>query len=139
MKSRIRKSWVWALFGLALTGVAGPVQACGPGGMQGHGGHHHQMRHGNGHQGHADSQAPTGSGPGALPDADQPGARLLTGYCTQCHGLPHPGLHAEGEWPAVAGRMYQRMQQFQGRVDAPSPEEFGEILAYLTEHARSAD
>lgn len=79
---------------------------------------------------------PAGVNPATLPDAQAVGARLLGGYCTQCHGLPHPALHAGSEWPAVAGRMYQRMLQSGGRVYAPGEAEFGAILAYLQEHAR---
>lgn len=123
-----------SVLGLALLMAVNQAQACGPRAMHRHGGHHHGM-----HQARADAGMPAGVSAGALPDGQQLGAKLMGDYCTQCHGLPHPSMHAESEWPAVAGRMYQRMQRFRGRVSAPSESEFVAIVAYLQEHARTGD
>jgi len=134
MQMRKFRKGALSLLGLALLMAVYQAEACGPRAMHRHGGHHHGMQHAR-----AAAGMPSGVSAGTLPDGQQPGARLLGDYCTQCHGLPHPSMHAESEWPAVAGRMYQRMQRFQGRVSAPSEAEFVAIVAYLQEHARTGD
>jgi cytochrome c5 len=110
------------ILGSALTTGA---EACGP-----------QMSH----HGHAAAAMPQGMDPSALPDAQLPGARLVGGYCTQCHGLPNPALHSAQEWPVVAERMYSRMQLMSssGRVQAPDAREFEAIVDYLQTHAGGA-
>jgi cytochrome c5 len=83
-----------------------------------------------------------------LPEPDSTGAGLLSRYCTQCHNLPSPGLHTPEEWPAVATRMFERMDGMSSRghrlgmmrrhrmsIQAPTSVERETILAYLTEHA----
>jgi cytochrome c5 len=42
---------------------------------------------------------PPGMDPALLPEPKSEGARLLTGYCNQCHNLPGPGMHIAAEWP----------------------------------------
>lgn len=131
MKTRNLRAGTSALLGAVLVLAVGLAYSCGPRAMHRSGGHHHGM-----HQVRAAAAMPVGTNPAALPDAGDAGARLLAGYCTQCHGLPHPEMHLQREWPEVAGRMYRHMQQFEGRVSAPSEAEWGAILAYLQEHAR---
>jgi cytochrome c5 len=113
-----------ALFILGGASTA-DVQACGP-----------QVQH----HGHAGAVLPQAMNQAALPDAQLPGARLLGSYCTQCHGLPNPALHSAEEWPAVAERMYGRMQLLSpaGRVRKPDAREFEAIVDYLQTHAGGA-
>ena len=53
---------------------------------------------------------PHGLIPESLPDPESRGATLLTLYCTQCHELPTPLMHAAGEWPAIIDRMQYHME-----------------------------
>lgn len=134
MKTRNVRAGASALLGMVLVLGVGLAQACGMRAMHRNGGHQHGM-----HQSRAAAAMPGGTNPAALPDAGVEGARLMAGYCTQCHGLPHPEMHLEHEWPMVAGRMYQHMREIPGRVSAPSEAEWVAILAYLQGHARDAD
>lgn len=72
-----------------------------------------------------------------LPDSASSGAHLLVVYCTQCHGLPSPGTHAAGDWPAVARRMWLRAEWLPREMQAkvPSMGERYVILTYLTANA----
>jgi hypothetical protein len=81
---------------------------------------------------------PHGISPDALPDPGSPGAKALTRYCIQCHGLPAPGMQTAKEWPAIVGRMNTRMQMMAGMVGmkAPRPSDLDTILRYLEEHAQ---
>ncbi len=93
---------------------------------------------------------PPAMDPALLPDADSEGARLLKSYCTQCHGLPGPGLHTAQEWPAVVARMESRMRHtghmgmmhgmhgmgMMRGVRAPSSQELDAITDYLAQHAQ---
>ncbi len=109
------------------TAVAADAQACGPKGKgrQHHAGHHAMMQ----------TAMPRGGSPAMLPQPQSHGAQLVGAYCTQCHGVPSPGLHAPQEWEGVASRMYRRMLSFAPRVHAPSEDEFAAIVAYLQEHS----
>lgn len=94
-------------------------------------------------------QLPPGIKPKDLPEPDSPGAGLLARYCTQCHKLPSPAMHAAEDWPRVEDRMLARERMManmrgmmggmmmQGMMDiqAPSKGEEGAILAYLQQHA----
>lgn len=82
---------------------------------------------------------PPGIDPGLLPEPQSKGAQALRHYCTQCHGLPGPGLHTANEWPAVVDRMNRRMQMMKGmmRIEAPTPAELEPLVAYLQRHARA--
>jgi mono/diheme cytochrome c family protein len=40
-----------------------------------------------------DGAFPPATDPALLPERESKGAQLLQSYCTQCHGLPAPGLH----------------------------------------------
>ena len=111
-----------AMFALGAA-LAADAQACGP---KGKGRQHHAMMQ---------TAMPRGGSPAMLPQPQSPGAQLVGAYCTQCHGVPSPGLHAPEEWEGVASRMYRRMLSFAPRVHAPSGDEFAAIVAYLEEHS----
>lgn len=115
--------------GLALAGalvilgaaLAAEVQACGSRGGQ--------------HQAMMQTTMPRGGSAAMLPQPKSQGAQLVGTYCTQCHGVPSPALHAPQEWEGVASRMYRRMLGFAPRVHAPSEDEFATIVGYLQEHS----
>jgi len=81
-----------------------------------------------------------------LPEADSPGARLLIGYCVQCHNLPNPAMHNAARWPGVVARMVPRMEgkgnlgkvmaDMMAGVRSPSDEETRVIVAYLRKYAQ---
>ncbi len=81
---------------------------------------------------------PPGLSPEDLPDPKSEGAQLLTYYCTQCHNLPSPSMHAAEEWPAIADRMFRRMLRtsrgMMMSVEMPNPEEQRIIVGYLESH-----
>jgi len=81
-----------------------------------------------------------------LPQPRSRGARLVIGYCVQCHNLPNPAMHHAAKWPGIVERMVLRMEgrgnlgtlmaEMMAGVKAPSAEETGEIVAYLRRHAQ---
>jgi hypothetical protein len=81
-----------------------------------------------------------------LPQRDSRGARLVVGYCVQCHNLPNPAMHHSEKWPPIVERMVLRMQgkgnlgnlmaEMMAGVKAPSDEETKEINAYLQRYAQ---
>jgi hypothetical protein len=81
-----------------------------------------------------------------LPQRDSRGARLVVGYCVQCHNLPNPAMHHAEKWPPIVDRMVLRMQgkgnlgtlmaEMMAGVKAPSDEETKEINAYLQRYAQ---
>lgn len=73
----------------------------------------------------------------SLPEPNAPGARVLVGYCTQCHALASPSMHGAADWPAVARRMWLRIDMMAGGlgVRIPSTAERAQLLAYLQSHA----
>jgi cytochrome c5 len=94
-------------------------------------------------------QLPQGTDPSLLPDPGSTGARLLVEYCSQCHGVPAPGLHTAAEWPQVLGRMEMRMRStgggmmgggMMGRgmmgIALPTGAEWDTLLAYLQRYAQ---
>lgn len=84
-----------------------------------------------------DAQFPPGLAATNLPETESREANLLTKYCTQCHGLPGPGMHTKDDWPQVIGRMTQYMQTMHAyHVQKPSVQEVDLILAYLQRHAQ---
>lgn len=94
-------------------------------------------------QGMMSGTLPSGIQPGDLPDPESPGAKLTTTYCTQCHNLPSPGMHAAEEWSRIVGRMITRERMMEGRsgmmgIMAPSPQEEEVLLEYLKTHAMKA-
>ncbi|MEW6682813.1 MAG: hypothetical protein AB1451_07805 [Nitrospirota bacterium] len=93
---------------------------------------------------------PPGVRPEDLPDPDGAGAMLLRRYCTQCHELPSPTMHAADDWPAVEARMFSRMAMMadmrhgmrgmmrrhgMGAIEAPTQREQERLLAYLKRYA----
>lgn len=80
---------------------------------------------------------PEGFGPSDLPEANSVGAQLVAKYCAQCHALPTPSAHSATDWPAVARRMWLRMDQLPKTtgVQVPLMGERAQMLNYLTEYA----
>ncbi len=81
-----------------------------------------------------------------LPDPGSRGAKLVIGYCVQCHNLPNPAMHHAAKWPGVVERMVLRMEgkgnlgvlmaEMMAGVKAPGGEETREIVAYLQRNAQ---
>jgi cytochrome c5 len=81
-----------------------------------------------------------------LPEPDSRGARLVVGYCVQCHNLPNPAMHDAARWPGVVRRMVPRMEgkgnlgklmaDMMAGVRSPSEAEERVIVAYLRKHAQ---
>jgi cytochrome c5 len=85
---------------------------------------------------------PPGMTPQALPAADSAGARLMAGYCTQCHDLPSPRYKTAAQWPEVLERMLGHMEHMAGGgmmggppIRAPSLDELNALLTYTQAHA----
>ncbi len=84
---------------------------------------------------------PPRSEPSALPEPNSRGAKLLTTYCTQCHGLPDPKSYSGDKWPDVMERMVLRMKALGSRrcnllqLTIPTTDEQRAILAYLHKNA----
>jgi cytochrome c2 len=82
-----------------------------------------------------------------LPERESPGARLVVGYCVQCHNLANPAMHHTAKWPPIVERMVKRMEgrgnlggvmtEMMAGVKAPSAEETASIVAYLRRHAQA--
>ncbi len=70
----------------------------------------------------------------ALPDPD-PGAALVAGYCTQCHGAPSPSSHSAREWAGVVDRM-QNWRVIKGFGAIPDGD-LRPLLDYLKRHGRA--
>jgi cytochrome c5 len=81
-----------------------------------------------------------------LPEPDSRGAKLVIGYCVQCHNLPNPAMHDAARWPGVVARMVPRMEgkgnlgkvmaDLMAGVRSPSEEEARTIVAYLRKYAQ---
>jgi len=89
------------------------------------------------------NRMPQGIDPRQLPDPDSEGARLLGQYCSQCHGVPGPGMHTASEWSTVVARMNRRMQMMSGgrmmtRIEAPDDNELDILRAYLEKNGQRA-
>ena len=67
-------------------------------------------------------------------DLDSEAGRAFQQVCAQCHGLPDPGQHSAGEWPAVVARMKQNMITMGRQV--PDEDTLAQIVAFLQNHAR---
>ena len=82
-----------------------------------------------------------------LPEPRSDGARLVVGYCVQCHNLPNPAMHHAAKWPAIVQRMVLRMEgtgnmgtlmaEMMAGVKAPGAEDTRAIVAYLRRHAQT--
>ena len=83
---------------------------------------------------------------GQLPEPDSRGAKLVIGYCVQCHNLPNPAMHHAEKWPAVVHRMVVRMEgkgnmgvlmaEMMAGVKAPGAEDKEAIVDYLERYAQ---
>lgn len=62
---------------------------------------------------------PNDFAPEDLPEPGSRGAGLLQVYCTQCHWLPTPQMHAASEWPLLVRQMLLRAQQLRNRLGGP--------------------
>ena len=84
------------------------------------------------------SDMPQGVPSTMLPNFDSEGARALIKNCTQCHGLPAPGLHTSQEWPVVVKRMTMHMRWSKKwmQINIPDEEELSNVLGYLQENAQ---
>lgn len=73
----------------------------------------------------------------SLPTPTARGAQLLATYCTQCHALPAPAMHAAQDWPSVARRMWVRIDMMHGELGIASPTSADrmQLLQYLLAHA----
>lgn len=83
---------------------------------------------------------PPAIGPAELPEPNSAGAKLVTQYCMQCHGLPSPKQHSASGWPPTIARMNSRMQWMSRNnspmnIQAPTGEELRTLTAYLQKHA----
>lgn len=74
---------------------------------------------------------------GDLPAPNSPEAALLVKYCTQCHALPSPTMHASVDWPVVLRRMWLRMDRLPDSlgIQIPDPSERIAMLGYFNLHA----
>lgn len=86
---------------------------------------------------------PPAADPAQLPEPKGAGAKLLTRYCTQCHGLPNPNQHSAQGWPTTVTRMQTRMQWMERNspmgIQAPSDAELKTLLSYLQSHAADSE
>lgn len=83
---------------------------------------------------------PPAIGPAELPEPNSAGAKLVTQYCMQCHGLPSPKQHIASGWSPTIARMNSRMQWMSRNnspmnIQAPTGEELRTLTAYLQKHA----
>jgi hypothetical protein len=83
---------------------------------------------------------PPAMGPAELPEPSSAGAKLITQYCIQCHGLPSPKQHSASGWPVTVARMNMRMQWMSRNnssmnIKAPTEDELRTLTAYLEKHA----
>jgi cytochrome c5 len=62
---------------------------------------------------------PANFDPNNLPERQSRGSALLTVYCTQCHGIPVPQMHAAAEWPVLIRRMALRVSTLRDRMGGP--------------------
>ena len=88
-----------------------------------------------------ENRMPQGINPNQLPEPDSEGAQILGRYCSQCHGVPGPGMHTADEWSNVVARMNQRMQMMSQKrmmmpVKAPDNYELKILTAYLEKNAQ---
>jgi hypothetical protein len=84
--------------------------------------------------------------PAQLPEPRSAGAKLVRGYCVQCHNLPNPAMHHAAKWPGIVHRMVLRMEgkgnlgklmaEMMAGVKAPGADETKAIIAYLRRHAQ---
>jgi mono/diheme cytochrome c family protein len=69
-----------------------------------------------------------------LPDARSTGARLYAAYCSQCHNLPSPRMHAKTDWPKHFEKMLDHVKLLAGvdsDIKMPAGNDKQEIISYL--------
>ena len=70
-----------------------------------------------------------------LPDAKSKGAQLFASYCSKCHSLPSPRMHASSDWPMRFEKMMDHSVMIAGAAPdnkmMPGASEKAEIVAYL--------
>ena len=81
-----------------------------------------------------------------LPEPGSRSAKLVIGYCVQCHNLPNPAMHDAAKWPGIVQRMVLRMEgkgnlgtlmaEMMAGVKAPGAEDTRAIVDYLQRHAQ---
>jgi cytochrome c5 len=73
----------------------------------------------------------------SLPDRQSRGAQLVVAYCSQCHAVPSPAMHAAQDWPGIARRMWVRIDMMHGElgVAVPGDGDRTQLLAYLNANA----
>jgi hypothetical protein len=81
-----------------------------------------------------------------LPRPGSREAKLVIGYCVQCHNLPNPAMHHAAKWPGIVERMVLRMEgrgnmgtlmaEMMAGVKAPGAEDKKAIVAYFQRHAQ---
>ena len=81
-----------------------------------------------------------------LPEPGSRSAKLVIGYCVQCHNLPNPAMHDAAKWPGIVQRMVLRMEgkgnlgtlmaEMMAGVKAPGAEDTKAIVDYLQRHAQ---
>lgn len=87
-------------------------------------------------QGPPPARMPVAIAPGAIPDPESEGARLLQRHCVGCHGIPDPAQHPAARWPASLAEMERRMHAAPMRaVPIPTREGWQVLKAYLQAHA----
>lgn len=79
--------------------------------------------------------------PEELPEPESEGARLLAGYCMQCHNLVAPSMHSAADWPGVVERMRLRLEWMGARdtpggLRVPTAREWKVMQAFLQEYAQ---
>jgi hypothetical protein len=82
-----------------------------------------------------------------LPERDSRGAKLVLGYCVQCHNLANPAMHHAEKWPGIVRRMVLRMQgkgnmgtlmaEMMAGVKAPDEADTTAIIEYLGRHSQT--
>lgn len=69
-----------------------------------------------------------------LPDARNTGARLYAAYCSQCHSLPSPRMHAKTDWPKHFEKMMDHVKLLAVTapdIRMPADRDKQEIVSYL--------
>lgn len=83
---------------------------------------------------------PKGLSPAEMPDPDSRGATLLTLYCTQCHDLPTPLMHAAAEWPVIIDRMQYHIESrhsgMLAHVIMPPEKDWQILRSYMRDNAQ---
>jgi cytochrome c5 len=77
---------------------------------------------------------PGGLAANRLPDSQSSGAKLFAQYCSKCHNLPSPRMHAATDWPARFEKMMDHVNLLAGAapgIKMPADGEKKEIVAYL--------